>query len=124
LEKAGKLLDEAGWIDTDGDGLRDKDGVPFKFKFMYSSESALYKRLVELLKDEAAKLGIEVIPDPYEWSVLVPRLSDRKFEATVRGWGGDVLEDFYQIFHSSQIGNRGASMSGSTINRQIYCLSR
>jgi peptide/nickel transport system substrate-binding protein len=28
------------------------------------------------------------------------------------GWGGDVLEDFYQIFHSSQTGNRGANYVG------------
>jgi len=112
LEKARRLLDEAGWIDTDGDGLRDKNGVPFRFKVMYSSENALYKRLVKLLKDEAAKVGVEVVPDPYEWSVLVPRLSDREFDATIMGWGGDVLEDFYQIFHSSQIGNRGANYVG------------
>jgi ABC-type transport system substrate-binding protein len=43
LEKAGKLLDEACWIDTDGDCLRAKEGLPFRFKFMYTSESALYK---------------------------------------------------------------------------------
>ncbi len=112
LNRARKLLDEAGWVDSDGDGLRDKDGVTFRFKFMYSSASALYERLAKLLKDEAARVGIEVIPEPYEWSVLIPRLSDRKFEAIVMGWGGDIIEDNYQLFHSSQIGNRGSNYVG------------
>ncbi len=112
LNRARELLDEAGWVDSDGDGLRDKDGVTFRFKFIYSSASALYERLAKLLKDEAAKVGIEMIAEPYEWSVLIPRLSDRKFEAMVMGWGGDIIEDNYQIFHSSQIGNRGSNYVG------------
>lgn len=112
LGRARELLESAGWRDTDGDGLRDKDGSELRFRFMYASESALYKRLAKLLKDEAAKVGVEVILEPYEWSVLMPRLSDREFESVVMGWGGDVLEDFYQIFHSSQIGNRGSNYVG------------
>jgi len=112
LDRAKELLDEAGWIDSDGDGLRDKDRVAFRFRFMYSSASALYERLVKLLKDEAEKVGIEMIAEPYEWSVLIARLSDRKFEAMVMGWGGDIIEDNYQIFHSSQIGNRGSNYVG------------
>ncbi|MHC5061880.1 MAG: peptide-binding protein [Planctomycetota bacterium] len=109
LQKARTLLDEAGWIDTDGDGVRDKNGIPFRFKFMYSSHYILYQRIAKLLKDEAAKVGIEVIPDPYEWSVVIGRLTDRKFEAMIMGWGGELIEDFYQIFHSSQIENRGSN---------------
>ncbi len=112
LEKARALLDEAGWIDTDGDGVRDKNGTPFRFKFMYSSHYILYQRIAKLLKDEAAKVSIEVIPDPYEWSVMIGRLTDRKFEAMIMGWGGDIVEDFYQIFHSSQIENRGSNYVG------------
>ena len=112
LERARELLDEAGWVDTDGDGLRDKGGVPFRFKFTYSADSDLYNRLAKLFKDDAAKVGIEVLPDPFEWSVLMPKLSDREFEAMVMGWGGDILEDPYQIFHSSQIGNRACNYIG------------
>jgi len=109
LEKASKLLDEAGWIDTDGDGLRDKNGVPFRFKFMYSSTATIYQRLAKLLKDAAAQVGIEVIPDPYEWSIVISKLNDRDFESMVMGWGGDILQDPYQLWHSSQIGNRGSN---------------
>ena len=112
LNRARQLLDEAGWRDTDGDGLRDKDGKPFRFRFMYSNSYALYERLAKLLKDEAAKVGIEVIPDPIEWSILLGKVVNREFEAMVMGWGGDILEDFYQVFHSSQIGNRGNNYVG------------
>lgn len=112
LNRARELLDEAGWVDSDKDGLRDRNGVPFRFKFMYSSDSALYRRLAKLLKDAAAKVGIEVIPEPYEWSVVISRITDREFEAMVMGWGGDILEDFYQIFHSSQIGRGGSNYVG------------
>jgi len=111
-ERAKKLLDEAGWIDHDGDGIRDKNGVPFRFKFSYAAGDSLYVPLATLLKDELAKVGVEVIPDPYEWSVLLPRITDRRFEAMVMGWGGDIVEDNYQILHSSQVGNRGMNYVG------------
>ena len=111
-EQAKKLLDEAGWIDHDGDGIRDKNGIPFRFKFLFSVGSDIYTRLASILKDELAKVGVDVIPDPYEWSVLIPKISDRQFESMVMGWGGDILEDHYQIFHSSQVGNRGSNYVG------------
>jgi peptide/nickel transport system substrate-binding protein len=109
IEKARQLLDETGWIDHDGDGVRDKDGIRFRFRFLYSVESETYTRTASMLKDELGRIGVEVVPDPYEWSVLVPMLTDHKFEAMVMGWGGDIVEDYYQIFHSSQIGNRGSN---------------
>jgi len=110
--QAGKLLDEAGWIDHDGDGIRDKNGIPFRFKFLNSTGNDIYVRLASFLKDELAKVGVVLIPDPYEWSVLIPKLADRQFEAMVMGWGGDILEDYYQIFHSSQIGKGGYNYVG------------
>jgi peptide/nickel transport system substrate-binding protein len=110
-QKARKLLDEAGWIDTDGDGIRDKDGVALKFNYMIGN-IPLHKQIAKLLKDEAAKVGIEVIPDPYEWSVFIQRLQDRKFDAVNLAWHGGLAQDPYQIWHSSQIGNRGSNYVG------------
>jgi peptide/nickel transport system substrate-binding protein len=106
---ASKLLDEAGWKDSDGDGIRDKDGHPFRFKFSYSADYILYQNIANFIKDSAAKIGVEVIPDPVEWSVLITRLPDHDFEAVIMGWGGDIIQDEYQLFHSSQILNRGSN---------------
>jgi peptide/nickel transport system substrate-binding protein len=101
-ERAKQLLDEAGWIDHDGDGIRDKDGVLFRFKYMISADLALHEQVAKLVKDSAARVGIEVILDPYEWSVFTQKFLKRDFDALNMSWGGDVEQDPYQIWHSSQ----------------------
>jgi peptide/nickel transport system substrate-binding protein len=103
-ERAKQLLDEAGWIDHDGDGIRDKNGVPIRFKYMISSDLALHEQIAKLVKDSAAGAGIEVILDPYEWSVFSQKVKDGDFDAVSMSWGGEVEQDPYQIWHSSQRG--------------------
>ncbi|MBW8015280.1 MAG: hypothetical protein FVQ82_03770 [Planctomycetes bacterium] len=111
-ERAKELLDEAGWVDSDGDGIRDKEGREFSFKFTIPVSNTFYDRMARLLKDSAAKVGIEVIIDPVEWSVLMTMVNDRKFEAMAMGRSGDILQDPYHLWHSSQAGNRGLNYCG------------
>jgi len=106
-EKAKKLLDEAGWVDSDGDGIRDKKGISLSFKLSYSTGRVLYDQLAKLFKDSAAQAGVDVAADPYEWSVFVEKLQNHEFEALVVGMGGTIESDPYQSFHSSQITGRG-----------------
>ena len=109
------MLDEAGWRDTDGDGIRDKNGVAFRFRYMIVSGTVLHEQIAKLVKDFAANVGIEVVPDPYEWSVFINRVQNRLFEATNLAWSGAVQNDPYQIWHSSQIGNHGSNYVGFNI---------
>ena len=110
--RAAQLLDEAGWVVNKANGIREKNGVPFKFKFMIVSSSPLYEQLARLLKDSLSGVGIDLTPDPYEWSVFSERLNTRSFDAVVLRWAGVILEDPYQIWHSSQVGNRGSNFVG------------
>ena len=112
IELAKKLLDDAGWKDTDGDGIRDKNGLPFRFKFAYSTGAAFYEQLAKLLKEAGAKVGIDVIPDPYEWSVFIERFQNHQYDSLVIGSGGTIEFDPYQYFHSSQIADRGDNTTG------------
>ncbi len=111
-DRARELLDEAGWIDTDGDGIRDKDGVPFRFKYMIVGGTYLHEQIAKLVKDSASKAGIDVVLEPYEWSIFSERVNDRKFDAVNMAWLGGLESDPYHIWHSSQIGNRGANYVG------------
>jgi peptide/nickel transport system substrate-binding protein len=59
LEKAAALLDEAGWIDTDGDGVRDKDGKKLSVVFL-TSISPVRQGAQEIVKNGLESIGFEV----------------------------------------------------------------
>jgi peptide/nickel transport system substrate-binding protein len=66
LEKAKALLDEAGWVDTDGDGIRDKDGVKMEVVFQ-GKVSAAVQQTQQIVKEALEPIGVEVelkIVDP------------------------------------------------------------
>ena len=59
LEKAAKLLDEAGWQDTNSNGIRDRDGVEMKVLFQ-TSVNPVRQKTQEIVKQALQSLGIEV----------------------------------------------------------------
>lgn len=108
-KRAAELLDEAGWTDHDGDGIRDKDGKPFRFELLGSSSSSLTAQLIPVLKESFKKAGIDMIERRIEFTVFTNNMRDHKFDATLSGWGGDLTLDPYQIWHSNSIANRGSN---------------
>ncbi len=59
LEKARALLDEAGWVDSDGDGIRDKDGLKMKILFQ-ANTNPLRGKVQEIVKSDLESIGLEV----------------------------------------------------------------
>jgi peptide/nickel transport system substrate-binding protein len=61
LGKAAALLDEAGWIDTDGDGIRDKDGVKMEVVFQ-GKASAIVQKTQQIVRDalESIEVGVKL----------------------------------------------------------------
>jgi peptide/nickel transport system substrate-binding protein len=59
-EKAKELLDEAGWTDTDGDGIRDKDGQPLRLDFPTHGGFPVYRDPAPIVQAQLAEVGIDV----------------------------------------------------------------
>ena len=60
LEKAKELLNEAGWVEVNGQSYRQKDGQELAFTLHYSSDNVTDKTIAEFYKGELAKIGINL----------------------------------------------------------------
>ncbi|MEE9193955.1 MAG: peptide-binding protein, partial [Thermodesulfobacteriota bacterium] len=80
-ETAKDLLKEAGWIDHNNDGIRDKDGVKFEFELLLPSGSDTSEKIATILKEELDNQGIIMNIRKTEWAVFTTRLNERKFDA-------------------------------------------
>ncbi|MDZ4817956.1 MAG: peptide-binding protein, partial [Planctomycetota bacterium] len=96
LEKAYELLQEAGWEDTDNDGVLDKvvDGkrIPFQFTILTANKPDRVK-LCNLLKVNLDQLGIRCTVRPVEFTTLQELMGKRKFDAYFGGWGSGADPD-------------------------------
>ncbi len=113
LDKARRLLGEAGYRDRNNDGLLEgPDGEAFEFELVFFQDSEDTRRIVLFLKDIYARAGISMIPKPTEWSVMLDLINKRDFDAITLGWTSGVETDIYQIFHSKQIESGGDNFVG------------
>lgn len=108
-EKAKAMLKEAGWSDTDGDGILDKDGKPFKFTLIFPGVNTSYTRMTPILKEDFAAAGIQLEVLAMEWSVVIQRMEGRNFDAVMAGWSTPLNSDPYQLWHSKNAETAGSS---------------
>lgn len=110
-KQAEKLLKESGWVDHDGDGIRDKDGKEFSFEFLISAGSKFAEQLATILKESFKKHGIVMTIRRLEWAVFIQQIDSREFDACTLGWSMGWESDPYQVWHSSQA-KKGSNFVG------------
>ncbi len=96
------LLAEAGWSDSDGDGVLDRDGRKFEFTILQVADHPIQQRMLPIIKEDMARAGVVMSIQTLEWSVYVKKLEEKDFEVCTLGWRMGYESDPYQIWHSSQ----------------------
>jgi peptide/nickel transport system substrate-binding protein len=100
-QAAKQLLDQAGWSDTNHDGIRDKNGTKFDFELLIAGGSNTAAQFSQLLQEECGKAGIRVRIRQVEGSTLFDRIEKGDFDASMSGWRLDLDPDVFDTFHSS-----------------------
>lgn len=86
-------LAKAGWSDTNGDGVVDKDGRPFRFTLSTSAGSDTRRLIAERIKAQLAKVGVDAQVETMESGALGERLRNRQFDAALWGWSAALYVD-------------------------------
>ncbi|MBI2061371.1 MAG: peptide-binding protein [Nitrospirae bacterium] len=103
--EARRLLQEAGWSDSDGDGFLDRGGKPFRFTLMTNQGNKVRELTSEVLQLQLKKIGVDVTIRIVEWSSFIQKFVEpRAFDVVILGWSLGRDPDQYLIWHSSQTG--------------------
>jgi peptide/nickel transport system substrate-binding protein len=106
-DKGRALLAEAGWSDTNGDGVLDKeiDGnrVDLAFEIISNSGNDIRRDVGLTVIDALKRAGIDARFRAVDWSIMLEMVKKFDYGAVILGWGMSVMvPDSYQLWHSSQ----------------------
>ncbi len=111
VQAAIDLLDAAGWSDSDGDRVRDKDGIPLAFTLLAGDEAEIVQ-VAEAIAQQWRAIGVNVQTQS-EGARLVPDfVQTRNFEAVLISAGLTADPDPYPWWHSTQVTDAGQNFAG------------
>jgi len=103
--RARALLDSAGWVDQDGDGVREKDVYKASFELKTNQGNPTREQIMTLVQADLAQVGVKVNLRIQEGQSLRADITnpERRFDAFVLGWSADFNLDDRIIFACSQL---------------------
>jgi peptide/nickel transport system substrate-binding protein len=96
-------LAEAGWRDTDGDGIVDRGGQNFTLTIMTNQGNRVREQTMMVIQERLRDVGIEVKPRIVEWAAFLKEYIDkRNFEAIIMGWTIPMDPDLFDVWNSKK----------------------
>lgn len=112
LDAARALLAEAGWTDSDGDGILDKDGVPFAFSIITNQGNTQRIKTGVIIQQRLKDVGIIVDLRTVEWAAFIKEFVDKgRFDAIILGWNILQDPDIFSVWHSSMAVDGGLNFT-------------
>ncbi|MBW3534487.1 MAG: hypothetical protein KY453_04620 [Gemmatimonadetes bacterium] len=106
-DQARRLLDEAGWTDRDGDGIRENgDGLPLRISVKYNQGNRDRQNIAEIMQAQLRQVGVDLQPQVVEFSTLISQINDpvaRDFDGVIMGWVTEFKVDDIDLFHSERV---------------------
>ena len=112
-DEAEALLDKAGWVDKNGDGIREKGEIELEFTLLTNADPTR-ERMTKAISQQWAKVGVKAHPQTVETAELREEiLLPRRFEALLYGWNIPAFDpDPYPLWHSTQAEDEGQNYAG------------
>lgn len=124
---AAQLLEEAGWVDSDGDGVREKDGVPLAFTIRYSNILQHFETTALVAQDQLSQIGFDVELELVEWANYLEQVYfGQSYDATPMSNSGGTStpdpNDFASLILSAEDVPGSGNNIASYINPEVDAL--
>ncbi|ETT83072.1 ABC transporter substrate-binding protein [Viridibacillus sp. FSL R5-0477] len=101
MDSAKKLLSDAGWKDTDGDGILEKGSLKAEFTLYYLANDAIRQSLAISVADMMKQLGINIKLEGGSWDMIAKKMYSNP---VLMGWGSHDPHEMYNIYSSESAG--------------------
>ncbi|MGH7541301.1 MAG: ABC transporter substrate-binding protein [Gemmatimonadota bacterium] len=104
-DSAHARLEAAGWVDADGDGVREKDGREFRFELL-TNERGTNGDIAQIVQSQLAAVGVHATLRTRESNSLAAAITspERRFDAVILAWTPDFQVDDRELFSCDAIG--------------------
>lgn len=110
--EAARILAEAGWRDSDGDGTLDRDGEVLAFELLAPVESETRQDVALMIERDLERLGVRVTPRFTEWGSVQAAVDSGDFDAFVNRWIEPTQVDLHGVWHSAASGEATFNYGG------------
>lgn len=114
VDQAKQILSEAGWTDTDGDGIVEKNGTNATFKLYYSSKDQSRQALATVISEQAKQIGINVELEGTDWDTIYKNMYSQG--VLMQQSSDDPYRNTYQQYHSKENLTREDYMNPNAYN--------
>lgn len=97
-DEASRILAEKGWEDSDGDGILDRDGQPFRFTLHTNQGNQRRADVSQILQQQWRRIGVDARIQILEFNTLTANLTSGDFEATIGGWSVGLSPDLTPLW--------------------------
>jgi peptide/nickel transport system substrate-binding protein len=114
--EARRLLAEAGWRDTDGDGVLERGGQRFRFVLTTNAANRLHQDIAQVVQSQLRRVGVEVEIRTQEFQSMLQQYRRREYDAVLANWSLDTFKvDPTPLFSCEQ------ARIDMSANRTAYC---
>ena len=114
--QARQLLAEAGWTDSNGDGILDKGGQPLRFTIITNSSNKLFTELGTRIQAQLRQVGVQAELQTVEFQAMLRQHKARDYQAIITNWTWDYFKaDPSPLFSCEQ------ARKEQSANRTGYC---
>jgi peptide/nickel transport system substrate-binding protein len=101
------MLESKGWVDTDGDGVRERGKKKLRIELLVAAEDNASVQQGEIYQQALRDVGVDLVVRKMEGAAMIERVVGGKFEAVFLGYSLDLDPDLFANFHSSQFTPEG-----------------
>jgi len=121
------LLDEAGWRDSDGDKVRDRDGAPLRFTLITQAGFAIRENIAQAVQRQLRDVGVDVKIQLVDGTAISSLWFEGKFDAMLHWWHMPSDPEITLFFASDRTPPAGRNINyiaDDSLDRLMYASDR